>query len=106
VRRPRERHLGASPREPRVALHDIVEQIPCESGRHGGERVQRARRLVYGYSAAALLDELDEAVRGVERQLHSHMVGEHMFACKEGSTAAGRGRLSGPANAQGRLASG
>ena len=51
---------------------------PCGAVR---EREESGRRLLGRHRAVPLLDELDEPVGGVERELHERpMVGEHMFA--------------------------
>ena len=80
MRRVRESDRGPPPCEPCVPVDDVVEKVPRESDRNGGKRVQGPRRLLCGHGAAPFLDQLDEAVRGVERQLHSHRVGERTFA--------------------------
>ena len=59
------------PREPRVTRDDVVEERPRERGRSAGEREEDARRLVRGHRPAPGLDELDEAVGSVERELHA-----------------------------------
>ena len=55
-----------APREPGVTLDDVVEERPGERRRRVREREQRARGLVDGDGAAPRLDELDQAVGGVE----------------------------------------
>ncbi len=60
----------AAPGEASVPRDDVVEERPGERRRRAREREEHAGRVLRGDRAAAGLDELDEAVRGVERQLH------------------------------------
>ena len=55
-------------------------------------------RLDGGHGPTPLLDEVDETVGRIERELHERMLGEHMFACKIGSRkrAPRWGPLGGP----------
>ena len=70
VRLDREADARAEPREPRVALDDVLEQRARERGRRPLEREEDARRLLRADRAAAGLHELHEPIRGVERELH------------------------------------
>ena len=59
-----------APGEPRIAVDDVVEQRPREPRRNVPEREERPRRVLDRHRPAPLLDELDEPVGGVERELH------------------------------------
>ena len=54
------------------------------------QRIERAGRVLGRYRPVSRLDELDEAIGGVERELHAESLGEHMFACKPCCTQEGR----------------
>ena len=69
-RRRRETDGGAAPGEPRVAGDDVVEQRARERRRRAREREEHARRLLGRHGPAPGLDELDEPVGGIERELH------------------------------------
>ena len=59
-----------APREPGVTLDDVVEERPGERRRRVREREQRPRGLVDGDGASPRLDELHQAIGGVEAELH------------------------------------
>ena len=61
----------ATPGEPGVAGDDVVEQRAGERRRGARQREERPRSLVRGHRTASGLDELDEPVRRIERQLHA-----------------------------------
>ena len=83
ARRRREPDRCAAPGEPRVAGDDVVEQRPGERRRRAREGEQRPRRLVGRHRPPPGLDELDEPVGGIERELHRRRaVCERMFADK------------------------
>ncbi len=69
----------AGPREPGVGVDDVVEEGAGEPRRRAGEREERARGLGRRYGTAALLDELDEPVCGVQAKLHDAAMVERMF---------------------------
>ena len=71
ARRRREPDRCAAPGEPRVAGDDVVEQRPGKRRRRARESEQRPRRLVGRHRPAPGLDELDEPVGGIERELHA-----------------------------------
>ena len=92
-RDPRTRRLGepdarTAPGESGVADDDIVEQRAGEPGRNVAERVEGTRGVLGRNRPVAGLDELDQPVGGVERELHDASVSEHMFACKRETSAA------------------
>ena len=60
----------AEPGEARVAVDDVGEQGVGERRRRALEREEHARRLLRPDRAAPRVDELDEPVGGVERELH------------------------------------
>ena len=62
---------GAAPGEARVARDDVLQQRAGEGGRGAREGEEAARRLVGRNRPAPRLDELDEAVGGVEGELHA-----------------------------------
>ena len=92
-RDPGARRLGepdarSAPGEPGVADDDVVEQRAGEPGGDVAERVEGTRGVLGWNRPVAGLDELDEAVGGVERELHDTSLSEHMFACKRETSAA------------------
>ena len=66
---------AAAPREPGVALDDVREQAAREPDRRVAQREEGPCRVLRRHRAASGLDELDETVGGVERELHAP---EHM----------------------------
>ena len=66
----RERDRAPEPVEASVALDDVGEERVRERRRRALEREERARRFLRRDGAAARVDQLDEAVGGVERELH------------------------------------
>ena len=88
ARRRREPDRCAAPGKPRVAGDDVVEQRPGERRRRAREGEQRPRRLVGRHRPPPRLDELDEPVGGIERELHRpRSIRERMFACKLSTSA-------------------
>ena len=69
--RSREPDGVAAPREPRVGLDDLGEERARERDRRLAQREEPARRLLGDDRSAPLLDELHEAVGGVQPQLHA-----------------------------------
>ena len=67
------------PGEPRVALDDVREQRVGERRRRPLERKQRPSGVLGSDRSPPRLDQLDEAVGGVERELHAQSLYEHMF---------------------------
>ena len=63
--------VRAPPGKARVPLDDVGKELAREAGRRLPERVEVARSVLRRNGAAPKLDELDEAVRGVERELHA-----------------------------------
>jgi hypothetical protein len=61
---------GAAPREARVPGDDVVEERAGERRRRAREREEHAGCVLRRDGAAAGLDELDESVRSIERELH------------------------------------
>ena len=82
ARRLGEPDAGAAPRKPRVAVDDVREQRPRETERDVAQRIERLRRFLGRHRPVPDLDELDETVGGVERELHATTLCERMFACK------------------------
>ena len=72
---------GAAPLEPGVARDDLVEQRARNRRRGGGEREELASGVGRADRAAPRLDELDEAVGGVERELHPPHPDTNMCSC-------------------------
>ena len=66
-----ERDQIPPPDEPRVGPDGLLEQRTRERYGCAREGEQRPRGLVRRHRAAALLDQLDESVGGVEAQLHT-----------------------------------
>jgi hypothetical protein len=66
----REPDAGAAPGQPGVPGDDILEEAPREAGGRLPQGEEMARGLLGGDRPAALLDELDETVGGVEGKLH------------------------------------
>ncbi len=60
----------AEPRESRVAVDDVGRSEWASDGRRALEREQHACGFLRADRAAPRVDELDEAVGGVERELH------------------------------------
>ena len=60
-----------TPAEPRIPFDDVREQRPREPGRNMAERIERAGRVLGRYRPVSRLDELDETIGGVERELHA-----------------------------------
>ena len=80
---PARARASLSPRQARrVTADDVVEKVAREPGWYGRERKERARRLLRRHRRAPLLDQLDEPVGRVERELHPVQVGEHTFGYK------------------------
>src|SRR5207302_2388195 len=65
-----ERDRVAAPAQSRVRLDDLGEQGARECDRRGSEREEPSRGLVRDDRSTPLLDQLHEAVGGVEAQLH------------------------------------
>ena len=75
ARRGGERDEVAGPAQPRVRRDRLGEQRAREPDGHGRAELQHLpRRLVGGHRPAALLDELDEPVGGIETELHRPML--------------------------------
>ena len=79
-----------TPAEPGIPLDDVREQRPREPGRNVAQRIERAGRVLGRHRPVSRLDQLDQAIGGVERELHAESLGEHMFACKQPETQEGR----------------
>jgi hypothetical protein len=88
ARRLGEPDARSPPGEAGVALDDVREQGAGEPGGHVAERVEGLRRVLRRHGPVPCLDELDEPVRRVERELHGSSLGEHVFACKRKEKAA------------------
>ena len=72
ARRRGERDEIAGPAQARICRDRLCEQRACEPNGNGRTELQHLpRRLVRRHRPAALLDELDEPVGGIETQLHS-----------------------------------
>ena len=69
----------AVPRESRIGLDHLGEECPRQCDGRLAQREEPARSLLSDDRPAPLLDELDEAIGGVESQLHPESLGEHMF---------------------------
>ena len=46
------------------------------------QRIERSGRVLGRHGPVSRLDQLDQAIGGVERELHAESLSEHMFACK------------------------
>ncbi len=66
----RETYASATPLEARVAVDDVGEERVRERRGRALEREESACRLFRRHRAASRVDQLDEAVGGVERELH------------------------------------
>ncbi len=85
---------GSPPGQAGIPGDHVGEQRPRKPVGGVPEREERSRRLGSRDGAAALLDQLDEPIGGVESELHSGSIGEHMFARKRPKTR--RGPQRGP----------
>ena len=82
----------ARPAQPRIARDRLVEQRPREPDGNGAPELQHGPcGLIGGNRAAAVLDELDEPVGGIEAELHAVML-VRTYVRVQSSPAAGRAR--------------
>src|SRR5205823_11777403 len=85
TRRRGQRDEIAAPRQPRVGANGLLEQRARERDRRAPEREQLPGGLLGGDRPAPLLDELDQAIRGVETQLHgSQPIRTYVRKAREG----------------------
>ncbi len=70
VRWVRQPDACAEPGEPSVTLDDVVEQRAGERGGRAFEREEHVRSVLGRHRPAPSLDELDQSIRSVERELH------------------------------------
>ncbi len=72
----------ARPAQARVGRYRLVEQRPCEPGRHGAAELQHGpRRLVCRHRPAPVLDQLDEPIGSIEAQLHLAEATTNICSC-------------------------
>ena len=91
VRRAGEAYPSPEPLEARIVGDDVGEQGACEFCGRPLEREERARRFFGRDRTVPRLHELDEPVRGVERELHESRVYERMFDLQERCQTPARG---------------
>ena len=84
--------VAAAPGQARVTRDDVLEERPGDRRRRAAQARTASGCVVGGQRPAAGLDQLDEAVGGVERELHALQPSEHMF----GDKATGSVLASGP----------
>ena len=97
----------AEPFEASVALDHVREQRSRERGGRALQREQCASGLLGRDRATSRVDQLDEPVCGVERQLHAATLYEHVFDSKRRcGTRHSRAACRSPRKAEGPPAGG
>ena len=92
-----EANASPPPFQPYISLDNVLQQAPGEPCRSVSKRIEEPRGLLGRDGASPLLDELDEPVGGIERELHRSRVDEHMFVFKKESVTT-RAAIGGPRN--------